>query len=129
MLKWLFTVITVVLLAIVILYQGHIEVGSPHVASVAVTVPDSILDVIDISDVKDLIGLNDIGRGELITHTYLWGNDGLFSKEYEIKIYVGDHVIVDKTGLTTEELDTVISSLGSTYNGIVNLITQPIPQD
>jgi len=113
MLKLLIGIVLVVLVAIVAYTGGHIEVGSPQVRTAEIETDAGLLSV-------------KLGKAELLTHTYLWGVDGPFTKEYEIKVYLRDSLVIDRPGITHENVEGALSGLANRYQGIMDLINHPL---
>ena len=63
--------------------------------------------------------LEAFGHDQIAAHTYLWGNEGLYSKEYDVNIYVADHLVTQKLGIAQKDLNGVIEPLDNTYKGTI----------
>lgn len=123
---WKEILVGFVLLLVVgaILTHGHIEVTSPETKSMDFKISDIVPNAALSGFLANVIGTQSAARADLITHTYLWGDEGLFSKEYDVKIYVADRLIPPTLGITQKELNGVLESLDNTYKGILDLANQ-----
>lgn len=50
-----------------------------------------------------------IGSVEIKEHTYLWGDDGFFTKRYDVKIRILGREVVDMKGITNTEMDSLLA--------------------
>jgi hypothetical protein len=123
---WKGVLVGFILLLVVgaILTRGHIEVLSPETRTMDIKISDIIPNPAISNIISSIIETQSAAEADLITHTYLWGDEGLFSKEYDVKIYIAGHLIPPTLGITQKEMNDVLESLDNTYKGILDLPNQ-----
>ena len=123
---WKEIIVGFVLLLVVgaILTHGHVEVTGPEIKTMDIKISDIVPNPALSSILSNLAKTQSAARADLVTHTYLWGDEGLFSKEYDVKIYVADRLVPPTLGITQKELNGVLESLDNTYKGIFDLANQ-----
>lgn len=107
-----------------VLTRGHIEVKSPEIKTMDIKTSDIVPNAAISSIISGIAGTQSAARADLITHTYLWGDEGLYSKEYDVNIYVADHLATQKLGITQKDLNSALEPLDNTYKGILDLANQ-----
>jgi len=51
-----------------------------------------------------------IGGAEIIEHTYLWGNDGPFTKTYDVKVTILGAEVANATGISRQQMESLLAN-------------------
>lgn len=53
------------------------------------------------------------GRIEVTEHTYFWGNDGPFTKTYDVRVTIAGVEVARATGVPRERMEEIAKQFGS----------------